>query len=318
MTKQTYVSQIRPGDQIEDIFALASKNLSHKKDGNPYLTLTLADKSGQVKAMVWDQVDQLCEVANAGDFIKISAMAQEYRGQVQVIVKSMSLVPAESVCAADFLPSTSRDVDHMFERLESLTQTIKTEPLRALLNAFWQDPEFAGRFKKSPAAKKMHHAFVGGLLEHTLSMAVLANKIASHYSGVDRDVLLTGAVLHDIGKVRELSCDHTIDYTDEGRLLSHIIIGLELVDEKIKQLGDAFPSRLATIVKHLIVSHHGAREYGSPEPPKTIEAVLLNYIDEIDSRVNGIREFMATEDSSSSWTSYHRLLERQFFITPTG
>ena len=143
-------------------------------------------------------------------------------------------------------------------------------------------------------------------------MAVLADKIASHYTGVDRDLLLVGVVLHDIGKVRELTYNLAIDYTDEGRLLSHIVIGLEMVEAKISRI-DRFPVQKAAMIKHMIVSHHGAREFGSPEPPKTIEAVLLNYIDEIDSRVNAIREFMAMDDGSASWTPYHRLLERHFF-----
>jgi 3'-5' exoribonuclease len=143
-------------------------------------------------------------------------------------------------------------------------------------------------------------------------MALLADKVAGHYSGVDRDLLIVGAVLHDIGKIRELSYDVAIDYTDEGRLLSHIAIGLEIVQAKIQSLAE-FPPEQAALVKHMIVSHHGAREFGSPEPPKTIEAVLLNYIDEIDSRVNGIREFMAADDPDAPWTAYHRLLERQFY-----
>ena len=167
-------------------------------------------------------------------------------------------------------------------------------------------------FKRAPAAKKMHHAYIGGLLEHTLSMTLLADKIAGHYSGVDRDLLIAGAVLHDIGKLRELSYQNTIDYTDEGRLLSHITIGIEMVNAKIAAI-EGFPKETADLVKHMIVSHHGTRAFGSPEPPKTIEAVLLNYIDEIDSRVNAIREFMAADDADEPWTAYHRLLERQFF-----
>ena len=201
----------------------------------------------------------------------------------------------------------------MFIRLNALTDTIASPDLKSLMDAFWSDAQFVEMFKQAPAAKKMHHAYVGGLLEHTLSMALLADKVAGHYGGVDRDLLLVGAVLHDVGKVRELSYHHNIDYTDEGRLLSHIVIGIQMVEDKIRSLN-GFPSELATMVKHLIVSHHGARDFGSPEPPKTIEAVLLNYVDEIDSRVNAIREFMAIEAQGETWTPYHRLLERQFYI----
>jgi 3'-5' exoribonuclease len=158
----------------------------------------------------------------------------------------------------------------------------------------------------------MHHAYIGGLLEHTLSMTSLADKIAGHYSGINRDLLLSGAILHDIGKVDEFEYQFKIDYSDKGRLLNHIVIGLKMVDEKLSEIK-YFPEDQVLLLKHLIVSHHGTREFGSPEPPKTIEAVLLNYIDEIDSKVNAIRDFIAAEDPDETWTSYHRLLERHFY-----
>jgi 3'-5' exoribonuclease len=221
-------------------------------------------------------------------------------------------VPADSIVAADYLPTSNRNVEQMFERLKTLTETITHPDLKKLVAAFWADAELVRLFKTAPAAKKMHHAYLGGLLEHTLSMTLLADKIAGHYGGLDRDVLLVGTILHDIGKVRELSYLQMLDYSDEGRLLSHIVIGTEILNAKIAQV-EGFPSQLATLLKHMIISHHGSREFGSPEPPKTVEAVLLHYIDEIDSRVNGIREFMAGEDPSAAWTSFHRLLERQFF-----
>ncbi len=158
----------------------------------------------------------------------------------------------------------------------------------------------------------MHHAYLGGLLEHTLSLVLLIHKIAGHYDGIDNDLLMTGAVLHDIGKIHEFCYESHIDYSDAGRLLSHIVIGLEMLEKKIVSIKD-FPEELALLLKHMIVSHHGARDFGSPEPPKTIEAVMLNYLDELDSKVNGIRNFMASEDPESAWTSYHRVLERFFY-----
>jgi 3'-5' exoribonuclease len=311
-TKKKFVRDIVAGDGFSDVFVLSEKSMAHKRDGNPFLNLVLTDSSGQIKGVVWDNVTHIASAANAGDFVRIKANAGEYRGLLQLVVKSMDAVPAADVTPADFLPSSARDADKMFERLKALTDTITSSELRSLMDAFWNDTDLVQRFKRSPAAKKMHHAYLGGLIEHTLSMALLADKVAGHYSGVDRDLLIVGAVLHDIGKIRELSCDVNIDYTDEGRLLSHIAIGLEIVQAKIQSLA-GFPSERTALIKHMIVSHHGAREFGSPEPPKTIEAVLLNYIDEIDSRVNGIREFMAADDPDASWTAYHRLLERQFY-----
>ena len=310
--KSKYISDIKPGERVEDVFILSAKSLAQKRDGNPYLNVSLADKSGQIRGVVWDNVDQVSSAANVGDFVQINATAGEYRGLVQLVIRAMAAVAGDDLAISDFLPATARNVDQMFERLKALTDTVTAAPIKALITAFWQDTDFVQSFKKAPAAKKMHHAYLGGLLEHTLSMALLADKIAGHYSGVDRDMLLAGAVLHDIGKIRELSYTQSIDYTDEGRLLSHIIIGLEMVESKIRSI-EGFSQTQAALIKHMLISHHGAREFGSPEPPKTIEAVLLNYIDEIDSRVNGIREFMAAEDDGSAWTSYHRLLERHFF-----
>jgi 3'-5' exoribonuclease len=312
VNKTKYVDDIAAGDGVNDIFVLAEKRMAHKRDGNSFLNVTLADKTGQIKGVAWDHVAQIAEAAVAGDFVHIAATAGEYRGGLQLVIKAMTAVASDQVSPEDFLPTTTRNVDQMFLRLTSLTDTITTPCLAQLMTAFWSDDALVQQFKRAPAAKMMHHAYIGGLLEHTLSMALLVDKIAGHYNGVDRDLLLVGAVLHDIGKVRELSYSHRIDYTDEGRLLSHIVIGLEMVEAKITALAD-FPKGPAALIKHMVVSHHGAREFGSPEPPKTIEAVLLNYIDEMDSRLNAIREFMAGEDPKAAWTPYHRLLERHFY-----
>jgi len=310
--KQIYVTDIAAGTPVDEIFVLAEKSVGHKRDGNAFLNLSLADRTGTIKGVVWDNVEQIAAAAKAGDFVRVAASASEYRSSLQLVIRSLTAVPRDSVAPDDFLPATPRNVEQMLERLKALTHGMTCEHLKALMSAFWNDDQFMHQFKRAPAAKKMHHAYLGGLLEHTLSMAVLAEKIAGHYTGVDRDLLLAGVVLHDIGKVRELNYDHTIDYTDEGRLLSHIVIGLQMVEAKIGGI-DGFPAQKAAMIKHMIVSHHGAREFGSPEPPKTIEAVLLNYIDEIDSRVNAIREFMSADAGSASWTPYHRLLERHFY-----
>jgi 3'-5' exoribonuclease len=310
-----FVSELVAGDAIDEVFLLAERNLAHKKDGNPFLTVTLADRTGQVKGVVWDQVERIVAAVSEGDFVHVRARSGEYRGSLQLVVKDMARVPAEQVDAADFLAATTRDVTKMFARLKEMTDRMQTPHLRALFEAFWADDDFVAAYLRAPAAKLMHHAYIGGLLEHTLSMAVLSETIAGHYSGVDRDLLLAGVILHDVGKTRELEYASSIDYSDEGRLLSHIVIGLSMLDEKLKQVPD-FPVLQAQLLKHMIVSHHGTRAFGSPEPPKTIEAVLLNYIDEMDSRVNSIREYVAKDPSEGSWTPYHRLLERHFYKGP--
>ena len=315
MTK-CFVSELVVGSAIDEVFLLAERSMAHKKDGNPFLNVTLSDRTGQVKGVVWDQVERIVAAVVEGDFVHVRAQVGEYRGSLQLVVKDMARVPADQVDAADFLAATTRDVAKMFDRLKKMTARMQTPYLKALFEAFWADDVFVSAYTRAPAAKRMHHAYIGGLLEHTLSMAILSELIAGHYSGVDHDLLLAGVILHDVGKIRELEYTQRIDYTDEGRLLSHIIIGLAMLDEKLKQVPD-FPGTQAQLLKHMIVSHHGAREFGSPEPPKTIEAVLLNYIDEMDSRVNSIREYVAKDPSDGSWTPYHRLLERHFFKGPT-
>jgi 3'-5' exoribonuclease len=315
--KKQYIGDLRAGQSLDDLFLLTSKRLAHKKDGNPYLTLSLEDRSGSLAGVVWDQVERISAAAQVGDVVHAQGSVGEFRDRLQVVVRQLAAQPAGSFDAADFLPATNRNRGAMFERLTQLTAGIANPHLKTLMERFWSDPDFVAAFKTAPAAKRMHHAYIGGLLEHTLSMALLCDRIGGHYAGIDMDLLLCGAILHDIGKTRELTYQIGFDYSDEGRLLSHIVIGLEMVDAKIRQIAD-FPKVVADLLKHLIVSHHGSRELGSPEPPKTIEALLLNHIDEIDSKINAIRDFMQREDGDANWTAYHRLLERHFYRGPGG
>ena len=311
--KKQFINSIKTGDAVDDIFVLAEKNLAQKKDGNNFLNISLSDKTGDIKGVVWDNVDQISEKISAGDFARVRGNVTEYRGSLQLVIKNIEACSADSIDPADFLPESRLNRNDMFERLLKLTATIETLYLKNLLEAFWNDDEFVSKFKRAPAAKKMHHAYIGGLIEHTLSMTLLADKIATHYKGIDRDLLIASAILHDIGKIREFDYKVKIDYSDEGRLLNHIVIGVQMIEEKLRNIKN-FPDEQALLIKHMIVSHHGTRDFGSPEPPKTIEAVLLNYIDEIDSKVNGIREFIAREDPNETWTSFHRLLERYFYM----
>lgn len=311
--KKQFVNNLISGSTINDIFILSEKNVSQKKDGNNFLNISISDKTGTVKGVVWNNVDKLIENVSTGDLVHINGNVSEYKGGLQVVVKKMEPCQTESVDFSAFLPCTDHDVDNMYNRLLQIIDSIKTVYYKKLLELFFHDEKFAALFKTAPAAKKMHHAYLGGLLEHSLSVAILSTKIAGHYNGIDMDLLITGAILHDIGKVKEFKYKTSIDYSDEGRLLNHIVIGVEMVTARVGQVDD-FPEEKALLLKHLIISHHGIREFGSPEPPKTIEAVMLNYIDEIDSKVIGIREFMSKGNPDEAWTSYHRLLERYFYI----
>ena len=310
--KKIFIDQLKAGDSVDDIFVLAEKTMSRKRNGDNYLNVTLADRTGQMKGVVWDHVEQIAGKVQSGDFVRLAGGVAEYRGKLQLVVRELEHCDAAAVEAADFLPATQRDVEQMFVRLTELTAAMTDTDLRGLFALLWADDELVAQFKKAPAAKMMHHAYIGGLLEHTLSMTLLADMLAGHYNGVNRDLLVAGTILHDMGKIREFEYATRIDYTDEGRLVSHIVIAVEMLQQKLGRLEN-FPPEKAALLKHMIISHHGAREFGSPEPPKTIEAVLLHYIDEIDAKVNGIRQFMAAEDPAETWTSYHRLLERHFY-----
>jgi 3'-5' exoribonuclease len=310
--KRQFIHDLTPGERVDDLFVLAERVLAHKKDGNPYMNVVLTDRSGHVKGVVWDNVERIAAGVQNGDFVRINGRVSEYRGSAQFVVRSMRRIDPAEVDTADFIPATDLDIDQLLVRLQGLTHSMQTPWLKALFDDFWADPVFVERFKRAPAAKMMHHAYIGGLLVHCLSMAVLADKIAGHYSGVDRDLLIAGAILHDVGKVREFDFTAAIDYSDEGRLLSHIVIGLEMVEKRLQTI-EGVPQEQANLLKHLIISHHGAPEFGAIEPPKTIEAVLLHYIDELDSKINAIREFMAKDASSEPWTAYHRILGRHFY-----
>lgn len=310
--KKIFVNAIRAGQGVDDTFVARDKQIAFKKDGDPYLTLSLVDRTGDIKAVAWDNVEALNKAIAAGDYVRIKGSAAEYRGTVQLVVQHATRLDAAEIDARDFLPTTERDVNQMLTRLIQISQTVKNNHLSRLLAAFFEDKAFVDCFKSAPAAKKMHHAYSGGLLEHTLSMAMLIQAIADHYKGIDKDLLLTGGILHDIGKVQEFSYETHIDYSDAGRLLNHIVIGVEMIDRKIATIRD-FPEETALVLKHMIVSHHGTRDFGSPEPPKTLEAIILNYLDELDAKVMAVRTFMEAEDPEATWTSYHRVLERFFY-----
>lgn len=311
--KQIFIEQLQPGMAVNDCFVLTEKLLAQKKDGNPYLMIKLADRTGSIRAVAWDQPEELAAAANVDEIVRVKARANEYQGRLQLQIQAMAKVPEKEVNADDYLSTGRHDVQMLFERLVKLTQSMETICLKELFEAFWQDDDFVARFKVAPAAKKMHHAYRGGLLEHTLSMASLADKVARHYEGVDRDMLVAGAVLHDIGKTEELGGRFAIDYTDIGRLIGHIPIGCRMIAEKAAQI-DHFPPEKLMLLQHMIISHHGEKAFGSPEPPKTIEATLLHFVDEIDSKINGIRQFVASDGAEQGWTGFHRLWGRHFYL----
>jgi 3'-5' exoribonuclease len=308
-----FVNEIRDRSQVDSVFLVKEKISSVARNGKPYLTLHLMDKSGEIEGRVWENVESLGAVFEKDDFIRLKAKATVYLGKMQLIVSELARIADSKVDLADFLPEADRSTTEMLDELASFLDSCSDTDLSRLLRSFFDDPSFLELYRTAPAAKGMHHVYLGGLLEHSLSVARLVDQIMPLYPELNRDLLVAGALLHDVGKVREMTYFRTFDYTDEGKLLGHISIGMEMVHEKIAQL-EGFPSELAMLVKHMILSHHGQYDYGSPKRPKTIEATVLNYLDDLDSKINGIRTHMRKEKANQTrWTAYHRLYDRYFY-----
>jgi 3'-5' exoribonuclease len=311
--RKMFVSDIKDRSQVDSVFLVREKIMAMAKNGKPYLTLKLMDKSGEVDGKVWDNVDLIASGFEKDDFITIRAKATVYLGKLQLVIADLKKVPDEEVALADFLPEAARAIDDMVTELASLLDTITDSHLKRLLAAFFDDSELMALYKTAPAAKGMHHVYLGGLLEHSLAVAKLVDRIVPLYEGVNRDLLIAGALLHDVGKVREMTYSRSFDYTDEGKLLGHITIGVEMLQEKIIGIGGV-PQELSMLLKHMLLSHHGQYDFGSPKRPKTVEATILNYLDDLDSKINGIRTHMNKEtENASRWTSYHRLYDRYYY-----
>jgi 3'-5' exoribonuclease len=311
--KKKSVADIKDRDLVESVFLVKDKVMAMAKNGKPYLTLKLMDKTGEVDAKVWDNADEIGALFDKNDFLAVRAKASIYLGKMQLILSDLKLVPEETVELADFLPETDRNINEMVEELRSLIASLTDQDLQRLLRGFFDDPELLAQYRVAPAAKGMHHVYLGGLLEHSLAVAKLVDAMVPLYAGLNRDLLVAGALLHDIGKVREMTYLRAFDYSDEGKLIGHISIGVEMVQERINALP-GFPFELGMLLKHMLLSHHGQYEYGSPKRPKTLEATILNYLDDLDSKINGIRTHIRKEpDNPSRWTSYHRLYDRYFF-----
>jgi 3'-5' exoribonuclease len=310
-SRHLWVKEIQENEKIRGDYLVRNKTISKTKQGNSFLTLILSDKTGSIDGKVWDNADEVSSNFREGDIVYIAGLAVSYKGTIQIRIHELKK-EAEPFDAGIFQESTTEDIGQMISELKKLSRTITDKYLRALVESFWEDRTFLTLFKKAPAAKYLHHSYIGGLLEHTLSVAKLAVDVSRHYKELDGDLLLSGAILHDIGKTRELSFDLNIDYTDEGRLLGHIVLGTMMVEEKLKLRKD-FPEELSIRLKHLILSHHGELDFGSPKRPKFLEAFALHLIDDMDAKINGLGRIMRDDQKEGSWTSFNNLFQRYFF-----
>src|SRR5436309_8117700 len=299
---------------ITSSFVVISKQVKPKKTGEPYLALTLGDRCGQIEAKMWDNVEDALDAFDQEDFLKIKGLLNKYKNRFQITIHKLRKLGDTEVDFADYLPKTTKDVDELCRALEEFVSSIRDPHLKSLIQSFMSDPVIAASYKNAPAAKTLHHAYIGGLLDHVVSLMRSADLICRNYpQQINRDLLLTGVFLHDIGKIHELSYSRSFGYTDRGQLLGHMIIELEMLQAKIQianqHTATPFPDELKTMVEHLIISHHGHYEFGSPKLPMFPEALMLHYIDDLDSKMEAMRAHFEREPDSD-WTGYNASLGR--------
>ncbi len=317
-----FAVELVEGQPVTAFFLIKHIQLRQRRTGERYLTLVLADRTGEVAAVMWEGAEGAAEALGEGDIVKVQGLLGTYQRERQITVSRLRKALAEEVCPEDFLPRSEYDPAQLLDRLRAVAASIRQPHLRRLLAALLADERLTTALVAAPAAKSIHHAFLGGLLEHTVSVVGLCERLAEYYPALDRDLLLAAAILHDLGKTRELCWERTFDYTDAGRLLGHIALGAFLVEERIRAVPD-FPDELAQRLLHCILSHHGELEWGSPKRPKTLEAIVLHHAENLDGKINGFLTFARRypDPQHPGWTQYNKALDRFLYFgreTPEG
>jgi 3'-5' exoribonuclease len=297
--------------QVTAFFLVHAKEIRNTREGKSYLRMELGDRTGTLEARMWTQFEALVQEIARDDFVKVEGRLELYREKPQLSLLKMRKAKPEEIELADYLPHTKEDVEKMYAQLLGYAREIGNPWLQQLVLSIVDDPAIAVRYKKAPAAKVMHHAYLGGLLEHVVGLCGLAKQIAAHYSELDVDLLLTAAILHDVGKLDELCYTRAIGYTAEGQLLGHIVMELETVLRAIDKIP-GFPAELKTVVQHLLISHHGQYEFGSPKLPMIREALAFHYMDDLDSKMAAARAALGSESGDDEWSAYSGALQRKF------
>lgn len=309
---KVFVKDLQPNQIIRSSFLVHHKDVRQKKTGEPFLSLTIGDKSGDIDAKMWDNVGDVVDIFGVGDFVKVKGVMSLYNGRPQFTIHSLDRVDEREIALPDFFPASARDPEEMFSELMDIVQGMTDPHLKALLEAFFADESIRARYKKAPSAKQIHHAFLGGLLEHVLSLCRLCQLVGPHYTNINQDLLLTGAILHDIGKIEELTYERALGYSEVGQLLGHISIGIRYLHDKLREVPD-FPPALAVLVEHMVLSHHGKLEFGSPKVPAFPEALLFSYLDDLDSKMECMRAQLERDaNSEGAFTAYNYAMERVF------
>ncbi len=313
-----FVNELSDGEVIDQIFMASEKQLRTNRNGNLYLQVRLNDRTGSVTAMLWNANQKHYDGFDNGDFIHVKGTSQLYNGGMQVLVKQFDKTDESGIDEADFVTLSSDAVDKMVARLSELLRGMRNVHLRNLAECFLVDETFMQGFRSAPAGVKNHHAYQGGLLEHVLSLMEVCHRVAPCYPGLDADILLMGAFIHDAGKIRELTYSPDLGYSDAGQLLGHLVQGVTMLDEIIaeteKQVNEKFPADLANQLRHMIVSHHGQYEFGSPKLPMTLEAITLHFLDSLDAKIHSVSQLIEEDvNKDSPWTVYHPSIGRKIY-----
>lgn len=313
--KDLYVSDLPKFENqpIISYFAVTLKQLRSRKDGGQYLALALGDRTGQIESRMWENFNGSLGEFDQGDIVKVKAEVSRYNGRLQLNLEKIRRAIAEEIVLSDYLPQSEFDIDELWAALNATVESFTNPHLKALLQSFLQDEEIAKALRQAPAAKSLHHAWLGGLLEHIVSLTGICDSTAKHYPEINRDLLLTGAILHDIGKLQELCWGTNFDYTLSGQMLGHITLGIAMIEKKLAVLVD-FPPELRILVEHLVLSHHGKLEFGSPKLPMIPEAIVLHYLDDLDAKMHTMRTEFARHEaqgrSAVEMTEWVRAMDR--------
>lgn len=317
MTRRA-VQLLTDGENIDEIYMVTDKQLRTNRNGNLFLQLELRDKTGAISARLWNANEPQFRSFNEGDFLRIKGKVQLFQGALQVLFTHFERVEGGKIALDEFMPRANQDVSKLFDRLKQHLLRLNDPHLRALAECFFIDDAFVTSFCNVPAGIRNHHAYLGGLLEHVVTMLDVADRVAPLYPELNRELLLMGVFLHDIGKTRELSCENVFGYTDEGQLVGHIDIGVEMLTEKAARVpdltGEPFPRELFLRLKHMIVSHHGSYEFGSPRLPMTPEAIALHHLDNFDAKLHVfLRDIREDKNPGAAWTPYNASIQRRLF-----
>lgn len=307
-----FIEQLRaPGQNVEGVFHVAHKDLRTTKKGALFISAKLRDRTGELPAVMWDATQALFAAIPQGGYALVKGRLGEFGGALQVVIEAMRPARANEVRLEDFLAVGPGDPEEQFVQLKQVLDSVERPALRALLEALWADEGLMTGFKRAPAAEKLHHAYLGGLLEHTLSVVETAVAICRRYPKLDRDLLLLGALWHDLGKTRELAYAQAFGYTDAGKLVGHLVQGVLMIEEKIaavRAAGTDFPEELANVLRHMILAHHGELAFGSPKLPMTAEAFTLHHIDNLDAKLHAFfRDVAADADPARRWTGFNKM-----------